>query len=126
MDTFPFQPSQSLRVMPESCFDQLFSFETNTNEGSLAAAVPSRLRPVLAQSVAPLFVATFLRVYATDRHHLSDPLDGHAPMFTAVAADLCRHVTARSGYAITSRRPRYRSSAATHAGSVSPRAGQSR
>ena len=65
--------------MSESCFDQLRSFETNTNEGSLAAAVPSLQRPVLALSVATLLVATFLRVYAPGRRHLGDPLDGHVP-----------------------------------------------
>ncbi|HEX8011183.1 MAG TPA: hypothetical protein VF814_09645 [Casimicrobiaceae bacterium] len=45
----------------------------------LAAAVPQLQRPQLAQSVATLLVATFLRVYAAGRRHLGHPLDGHDP-----------------------------------------------
>jgi hypothetical protein len=45
----------------------------------LAAAVPQLQRPPLAQSVATLLVATFLRVYAAGRRHLGHPLDGHDP-----------------------------------------------
>ncbi len=45
----------------------------------LAAAVPQLQHPQLAQSVATLLVATFLRVYAAGRRHLGHPLDGRDP-----------------------------------------------
>lgn len=45
----------------------------------LAAAVPQLQQPRLAQSVATLLVATFLRVYAAGRRHLGHPLDGQDP-----------------------------------------------
>jgi hypothetical protein len=45
----------------------------------LAGALPQLQRPQLAQSVATLLVATFLRVYAAGRRHLGHPLDGQDP-----------------------------------------------
>jgi hypothetical protein len=45
----------------------------------LALAVPQLQQPELAQGVATLLVATFLRVYAAGRRHLGHPLDGHDP-----------------------------------------------
>jgi hypothetical protein len=45
----------------------------------LAAAVPQLQQPQLAQGVATLLVATFLRVYAAGRRHLGHPLDGRDP-----------------------------------------------
>ena len=45
----------------------------------IAAAVPALQQPRLAQHVATLLVATFLRVYAAGRRHLGHPLDGHDP-----------------------------------------------
>lgn len=45
----------------------------------VATAVPTLQQPRLAQHVATLLVATFLRVYAAGRRHLGHPLDGHDP-----------------------------------------------
>src|SRR5690606_13061790 len=44
-----------------------------------AAAVPSLKQPLLAQHIATLLVAVFLRVYAAGRRHLNHPLDGQDP-----------------------------------------------
>jgi hypothetical protein len=44
-----------------------------------ADAVPSLKQPLLAQHVATLLVAIFLRVYAAGRRHLGHPLDGQDP-----------------------------------------------
>jgi hypothetical protein len=45
----------------------------------IAAALPALQQPALAKHVATLLVATFLRVYAAGRRHLSHPLDGQDP-----------------------------------------------
>lgn len=45
----------------------------------VAVAVPALQQPQLANGVATLLVATFLRVYAAGRRHLGHPLDGHDP-----------------------------------------------
>ncbi len=47
--------------------------------GRLAEAIPTLKRPDLARAVATLLIASFLRVYAAGRRHLSHPLAASDP-----------------------------------------------
>ena len=62
----------------------------------VAVAVPALQQPQLANGVATLLVATFLRVYAAGRRHLGHPLDGHDPdVLRAIVEE--QRVNARRG-----------------------------